>query len=210
VNDDVTGLQDAAILASIREDLDRSPGVLGAFLTLDKRFAQAAASSSLPVFETLSAVVEALKHDMLPHLRSTVDREERLAKTALLKNRRDAEAFIISTIRPREFGGVIAESENIETLEGLEIEAIDAVIVGPDENGQARSFDASFTVLGKLDYKRRFLGRFLLSSTVRVWTELDAKVFGEDEENPSINFRSARPSQIPPQIEDLHRNNAEL
>jgi hypothetical protein len=210
VNDDVTGLQDAAILASIREDLDRSPGVLGAFLTLDKRFAQAAAGSSLPVFETLSAVVEALKQDMPSHLRSTLDREESMAKTALLKNERDAEAFIISTIRPREFDGVIADSRDVEKLQGLEMEGIEAVIVGPDDNGQAQSFDASFTIRGQLTYKYRFLGRFSLSRTARVWTELDAKVFCENEEKPSIQFRSARPSHIHREIEDVHRNNAEL
>ena len=210
VNDDVTGFQDAAILASIREDLDRSPGILGAFLTSDKRFAQAAASSSLTVYETLGAVVEALKQYMPTHLRSTVDREERLAKTALWHNQRDAEDFIISTIRPLEFGGVIADSEDVEKLQGLEIEGIEAVIVGPDDNEQPQSFDASFTIRGQLTYKYRFLGRFPLSSTARVWTELDAQVLCEDEEKPSIKFRSARPSQIHRQIEDLHRNSAEL
>jgi hypothetical protein len=210
VNDDVTGLQDAAILASIREDLDRSHGVRGAFLTLDKRFAQAAASSNLTVYQTLDAVVEALKRDMPSHLRSNMDRQERMAKTALLKNLRDAEAFIISTIRPREFGWVIADSEDIETLEGLEIEDIDAIIVGPHENGPAKSFDASFTIRGRLAYEYRFLGRFPLSRTARVWTELDAQVSCEDEEKPSIEFCSARPSHIHREIEDLHRNNAEL
>src|SRR5437868_2239612 len=34
VDGDVTGLQDAAILASIREDLDQSPGVVGSFSNL--------------------------------------------------------------------------------------------------------------------------------------------------------------------------------
>jgi len=88
VDGDVTGLQDAAILASIREDLDQSPGVVGAFLTSDKRFAQAAASSNLTVYQTLDAVVEALKRDMPTHLRSIMDREEGIAITALLNNPR--------------------------------------------------------------------------------------------------------------------------
>ncbi len=211
VNDDVTGLQDAAILASIREDLDRSHGVLGAFLTSDKRFAQAAASSNLTVFQTLDAAVEAFKHDMPTHLRSTMDREERLAKTALLKNQRDAEAFIISTIRPREFGGVIADSEDVEKLQGLEIEDIDAIIVGPDENGQAKRFDASFTIRGQLAYKSLLLGQIPLGlSKLRVWTELDAQISRENEDNPSIEFGSARPSHLHRKIEDLHRNSAEL
>jgi hypothetical protein len=191
----------------IREDLDRSPNVLAALLSLDKELARTARASNLTAYESLEAGVEALKSDLSQHLRLTLEREEGVAKTALYRNLQDAQKFTIASIRPNEFDEMIEANDNIEKLQTFEIEEIEATIVEPREQEPGTNFFASFSIRGQLGYQFLFLGRFPISRNRRVWIELDAQILCEDEQTPSIKFLGARASRIHRQIEHLHREN---
>jgi hypothetical protein len=195
----VAGFQDAVILWSIAEDLERTPGCSGALLTLDGDFA-AVRISRLTIYKSVEETIDALERGIDEQLRKELHDDEEVANAALTKYREAAESFVISSAPSGLEELVDTFGQGNSQLKSFEMEDIDYTIVERKEETEKR-LRASFTIKGRLCGTSVFK-HLRMNPEVTVWLELDADI-STDESAPI--FTRVRLSPIQKDVDAAHR-----